>query len=353
MALLKTYNSVQQLRAAAALGVLIFHVETQVGRMGYEGYWPNFLSSGVDIFFVISGFIMWVTTYGRNVTPTQFFMNRLSRIVPLYWLITAVALLILLVRPEWMQSGALDWPHVLKSFLFIPSIHPVTLTTMEPLIIAGWTLNYELLFYAIFAIALLLPPTSRLLAAIAALVALASIRFLSPEPLTVLWFYSSDIVLEFGIGMLIGWFVTSRRSLPTVPSLLLIALGAILLAAYANRADMDLPRLVVRGIPSAAIVLGAICCELNGKVIRSAFVNYLGDASYSLYLVHGLALSAFAQVWRRLAPDAVVANYAIFTVLAVTLACAAGLVVYELVEKPIAQAIKNRGQKARLAASSS
>ncbi|HUN11729.1 MAG TPA: acyltransferase, partial [Rhabdaerophilum sp.] len=124
-ALPSTYVSVQQLRAVAALGVVLAHIEIYLGRMGFTGGWPHFLTSGVDIFFVISGFIMWVTTADRAVTPAQFFVNRLTRIAPLYWAVTALALAVLLTNRSLMPGAALDWGHVVASFLFIPAMHPV------------------------------------------------------------------------------------------------------------------------------------------------------------------------------------------------------------------------------------
>lgn len=340
MAIPKVLDSVQQLRAVAALGVLIFHIETQAARMGYEGYWPNFLSSGVDIFFVISGFIMWVTTYGRSTTPLQFLGNRLARIVPLYWLVTTFALVILLVQPSWMQSGVLSWPHVISSYLFFPIVHPVKLASMEPLIFAGWTLNYEMLFYAIFAIALMLSTKARLWFTILVLAALAALRLTNPEPLTVLWFYSHDIILEFGFGVLIGWYITAERSVLPWLSYVLIGVGSVTLALFAANPDIDALRVLVRGAPSALIVLGAVSLEVEGRKIRSAFVNYLGDASYSIYLVHGIALSAYTQIWRIVLPQGTEQNLMAFTVSAVVACCLASIVVYEVVEKPITLAIK-------------
>jgi len=335
----KAYLSIQQLRAVAALGVVIFHIDTQLARMGYEGWWPNFLSSGVDIFFVISGFIMWITTWDRPTTPIRFMWNRITRIVPLYWIMTAFALAVLLVNADLMQSGTLDWGHVVKSFLFIPDVHPVKLNSMEPLIFAGWTLNYEMMFYLIFAATLFLPARFRLPAAILALLALAGVRLFDPAPLTVLWFYSSEIILEFGMGMLIGAFVTSGRKVAALPAFLMVCGGALALAIVGEWHE-EMSRTIVRGIPSALIVLGAVSLELHGRVLKSRAFAYLGDASYSIYLAHGVALSALAQIWRRVLDEANPASWASFTVVSLVVCTVSGAVTYELIERPIAKIIK-------------
>ena len=143
--------SIQYLRGIAALMVVLLHVRVQLGRMGYGGYWPEFLMAGVDIFFVISGFIMWVTTFDGSTTPWQFLFRRFVRIIPVYWLLTTTTVAVMLVAPSAVQSGRFDSIHVLSSYLFIPTVHPLT-GMMEPVLIPGWTLNYEMFFYIIFEI---------------------------------------------------------------------------------------------------------------------------------------------------------------------------------------------------------
>jgi len=103
--------SIQYLRGCAALMVVFHHLGLQLRRVGYEGYWPSFLSSGVDLFFVISGFIMWITTK-RGITTLAFFRRRVIRIVPLYWLLTTFVLVILNAFPRMMHNDRLDPTHV-------------------------------------------------------------------------------------------------------------------------------------------------------------------------------------------------------------------------------------------------
>jgi exopolysaccharide production protein ExoZ len=333
------YLSIQQLRAVAALGVVVAHLEIYLGRLGYSGSWPAFLTSGVDIFFVISGFIMWVTTANRKVTPQRFMLNRLARIVPLYWFITGFALAVLLANKALMPNGALDWKHVIASFLFVPAVHPV-LGEPQPLVTAGWTLNFEMMFYALFALALALPRRFRLNAALLLLCGVVAIRPLGPEPFGILWFYSSNIVLEFGFGLLIGAFVTSGRRLPTALGLGLLGAGTALVIGLSEIRNAEHLRAILRGLPSAMIVFGAVICELNGRVWRNRLLGFLGDASYSVYLSHGIILSAFTRFWPRILPETLSNNLVLFVGAGFVVAALGGSVVYLLIESPLGRLAK-------------
>jgi peptidoglycan/LPS O-acetylase OafA/YrhL len=177
----------------------MYHLGLQMARLGYRGPWPDILLSGVDVFFVISGFIMWVTT-ARRGQPLEFYRHRLARIVPLYWLVTTAVVAILVVAPGAVQSGKVDVWHIVASYLFIPVVHPVT-GLMQPVLVPGWTLNYEMFFYALFGVSLLLPRMTRLLALIVVLGGLAALGHLPViAPASAAEFYTRDIVLEFALG---------------------------------------------------------------------------------------------------------------------------------------------------------
>src|ERR1700733_8304140 len=129
--------SIQILRAVAALSVMITH-------LWWGLFTPDFFlgAVGVDLFFVISGFIMVYVSeplFGQKSSPTTFFVRRVVRIVPLYWMIT-VAILIgghsLGLRPN------TTWLNIVGSFMFIPTTHADG--TTEPVLLVGWTLNYEM-----------------------------------------------------------------------------------------------------------------------------------------------------------------------------------------------------------------
>ena len=139
--------------------VLLYHV--LIHWLPQYHFHYEFLSGGVDIFFVISGFVMWGVTAGREGGSWSFFSRRLKRIVPLYAILTTVMLVIMLARPSVLLKSRFDVVHVVTSYLFIPWRHPVK-GMFEPLLFQGWTLNYEMMFYAIFALILFAPMRFRL-----------------------------------------------------------------------------------------------------------------------------------------------------------------------------------------------
>ncbi len=134
------FSSIQTLRALAALSVLFYHESSTKFTVG---------AVGVDIFFVISGFIM--GTIGYRETPLDFMMKRIIRIVPLYWLVTAAVCLVSLI-PGVFHQFSCDLPSLLQSLFFIPYVNQAG--HIEPLMVPGWTLNYEMFFYAVFAVGL-------------------------------------------------------------------------------------------------------------------------------------------------------------------------------------------------------
>ena len=118
---------IQMLRGIAAAMVVCVHIQLQLSRLGFADVSQNWLLSGVDIFFVISGFIMWVSIANRpERTAAEFMRHRIARIVPLYWLLTTLMIITMLVRPDLLQSARYDLGHIIKSYLFIAAPHPTS-----------------------------------------------------------------------------------------------------------------------------------------------------------------------------------------------------------------------------------
>ena len=124
--------------------------------MGVTFLPPNRLAARVDLFFVISGFLMWGTTWDSPTTPGRFMLQRIHRIVPLHWAIISFYVLLLLAAPHLMQSGAFEPAHGITSSLFLPWPHPA-IDANQPRVTPGWTLNYGMFFYLVFALGLFLP----------------------------------------------------------------------------------------------------------------------------------------------------------------------------------------------------
>ena len=112
-----------------------------------------FGGAGVDIFFVISGFIMVYTTMDREITPWSFMADRIARIVPAYWAATLGVFFLALVAPSLLQTSHMQWGELFKSLVFVPFRKANGL--VQPVLFVGWTLNYEMFFYLMFAAGLL------------------------------------------------------------------------------------------------------------------------------------------------------------------------------------------------------
>lgn len=323
--------SVQALRALAAWAVVCHHF-MQI-FFDFEARGPIgqlFIDKGavgVDIFFVISGLVIFLSTEGKALPPARFLLYRLFRIVPAYWLYTVLmALLVVFARPL-LPDQTVDWSHLLLSLLFIPTENPGGYG-IYPTLNVGWTLNYEMLFYVLFAWALLFRLQVRLLV-------VAALLFAVCQAWTgfgwVSEFYRSDIVYEFllgiGIGMLYrrGWIGPALR-LP------LLGIGAALLAIYHLPPE---PRLLNWGVPSAVLVMASLALERH--VERNRLLKLLGDCSYSVYLMHVLVLSAGGYLARRYGIN----PYLMFVVCALAIAIGSWLS-YEWVEKRSYQWLKAR-----------
>jgi exopolysaccharide production protein ExoZ len=323
--------SVQYLRGIAALMIVFLHLDLQLERLGYHGYWPSWLSAGVDIFFVISGFIMWITT-AHGMSTREFFRRRFFRIVPLYWILTSVVLITLFVFPNAVQSGRIDMWHVLGSYLFFPIVHPV-LGIMQPLLVPGWTLNYEVFFYIIFGFALNLPANSRLIIVSLILVGLSSVALvINIRPLTVLEFYTFSRILEFAFGMALGWIYIRGIKVPQAMgwASLLLGIGAIILTA-----DSFEDRGLRVGIPALLVVAGAVIIERASVAQHVRALHFLGNASYSLYLSHPIVLSFLGQVGRRFQLGALPGATFFFGSVSVASAIAAAGLIYLYIEMPL------------------
>jgi exopolysaccharide production protein ExoZ len=290
------YVSVQILRAVAAMMVVAFHLPHYL-RAPPEQDLP-ILFGGVDLFFVISGFVMMASTQarrGRGSDLASFAGQRLWRIVPLYWLGTLVFIAIL------ASNGRLvRWDEILRSLLFIPYYDPA-MHLVQPVLAVGWTLNIEMLFYGVFAATLFLRPWRQVMA-IAALFGVAvGLRIvMKPATSSVLFFYTSPMLFEFVAGMVVALATARLRQLPLWSGVVLIAIGAS--AAVGLGLSMQLPRSMALGGPAALLVIGAVIIDhaLDARAVRP--LALLGDASYSMYLTHLMVLSTMAPLALALPP---------------------------------------------------
>jgi exopolysaccharide production protein ExoZ len=332
LAVPRTIEPIQHLRAVAAIGVALHHSIAQVyGNNGHA--YGRLGAAGVDLFFVISGFIMWVTAISRDEAPGKFVLKRLLRIVPLYWLVTTLVLAIVLVKPQLMRSASFDAAHAVASYLFIAWPHPKFTGMFWPVVVPGWTLDYEMFFYAIVTVSLAFALRWRAMIICAVLVALAVLGS-TLAPMTIAGFYTDPILLEFALGIAIGVCFTRRAALPRGVAYALIVLGMGLFVVL-GPLETDANRLVCWGVPMALLVLGSVNAPtiLPGRAFR-----VLGDASYSIYLTQFCTIAPAAAVVNSVFHGA--AGKVLATVALIAVAVGGGVVAYGLVERPLTRVVK-------------
>jgi len=322
---------IQYLRGVAATLVVVYHVFLQMGAATAGASLETF-RAGVDIFFVISGFIMvYSTGCGAGTTPLQFLRRRIVRIVPLYWAMTLFMIAVLVFAPQFVKTSKLAWDHALASLAFVARLNPATSASYIPLVTPGWTLNLEMMFYAVFTLALLVAGSGArlILAASLPIVLLAAIG-LTADPPGFAGFYTDPIILEFVFGMVVGLlFMRGRIRLSLVPATML---GVLALALLLIPPESTLvPRPVRFGLPALAVVVAALAPGWP----KVPALHRLGDASYSLYLTHFFVLSALVQLWRRLHLFAMPGGALLLFPVGLVACIAVGVLSWRYVETPL------------------
>jgi exopolysaccharide production protein ExoZ len=341
---------IQILRAFAALCVVVFHAESDAAVVGAR-LGTGFVRSdalpwlaGVDIFFVISGFIMVYASsrwFGSARAPRVFLAHRIARIVPLYWATMIVYLAVVLLAPLLLNSEYLAPRFVIASFLFIPAARPDGL--VQPLYSLGWTLNYEMFFYALFAIAIRFPrrlSVPALIATLILLVLFGNAFAPLPQPLA---FWSDPIILEFAFGMALGWASAEGFFLNRPARLAFALAGLALMAVDLSRPwELALPRPLAYGLPATFLVASAALASPERRSAENPLIRWgvvLGDASYALYLLHPFVIRALRELVTRTAIAAQIGPWG-FVVVSILCAAAAAIGVNRVFERPITRAAR-------------
>ena len=341
-------TAIQVLRGLAAVMVVFHHFAMSVSAYHRS---PSVIATsglgdlgaaGVDIFFVISGFIMCFTrkTESSGVSGAfDFLRKRFIRIYPLYWFWTTVLLLMWGLSIA-LKSEEIKAPFVVSSYLLWPSAKHDG--TMHPLLDQGWTLSFEIYFYLFFAVAIAFGFRRMLLIfLIAVFGALALIADPAYLPSGAAYLFRSPLIVEFLLGVAAAQLVLRLRGVGLTlrsrcSTVLLIAGPACLLATTLLSPDQN--RVLVWGVPSFMIVVGAALNDFAHPV-RSKFPIFLGDASYSIYLTHGFFTLAAGTVMKKVAatqsvpPDAIVLIGSVVTVIL-------GSLTYPMVEKPLLKFVR-------------
>jgi len=330
---LSMLNSIQALRALAAWLVVAHHYMQVVYSFKLTDPISESLrvygAIGVDLFFVISGFVIYLSSNGKPISPALFAAHRIARIVPAYWLFTLLTAATLIVLPGTVPLTQYDTTFLLKSLVFIPALNPSGIGA-APLLTVGWTLNYEVIFYGAFMLSLFLKSKYRLLALIASIICLCLI---APIIGGVFNFYANTIIYEFLFGVSIACiykkgFLTGINCISAV-TITLAAVIAIVIFGQVVHSPFK------SGIPCAMIIIAAISQENHFR--RTSILQKLGDWSYSTYLCHILVISYILKLQNHFNIDPLLT-----ALLSVALIIAISAASYKLIEKPISTLAKSR-----------
>ena len=356
---MKQIGSIQILRALAALMVVLAHAQddcaAEAAKAGLAFARSGLLPwvAGVDLFFVISGFIMVLASERLFAAPgaaAAFLTRRVIRIVPLYWLVTAIMLVVFAALAHHGQANQPSLAEVAASLGFVPYARADGVP--RPVVPLGWTLNYEMFFYLVFAAFLTLRREAAVASVAACLVLFVALGALVHPQATALAYWSDPVVLEFVLGMALA--LAYRRGLRLPPPLslalamLAVALLALDLAHMAKVAAFGVDpsgfaRLLACGVPMAALFAAIVLMRpplpTEGRVATP--LALLGDASYALYLFHPIVvvLARKAYLAAHLAP-----RLGFWPLVAADMiaACALALAIHLLVERPVTAALQAR-----------
>ena len=334
-------NLIQVLRGIASLLVVLLHVSVnskEIFKQNFLGGFFYFGGAGVDIFFVLSGFIITYTSVKGLTQPDRmlpFLRRRFVRIFPTYWIIIIFFILLQLALPSFYKTHYNFTTANICATLFLLPGHPMVNGV-------SWTLSYELFFYVLFSIAFLLPGKKlafalcMLYALVIIVLALLGYNYENGNKWIDL--LTSPMNIEFFMGILAAVLV---RRIPLSYGIPLIISGGLLFLGGGIITELSyrlLPnafnRVVIFGIPSFLIIMGLVRYELNKKLVIHNILLLLGEASYSLYLVHLPVVVGCIRIVNKLNIQNDIILHAIL-LLVIIMICCASILFFKWIERPI------------------
>jgi exopolysaccharide production protein ExoZ len=313
-------QGIQYLRGLAALQVVVFHASKQGGFAVTLG------DFGVPLYFVIRGFLMYAIT-SDGTRPAAFLRDRILRVLPIYWIVTASALLLGMANYRGLR-------HLAASFAFVPLGFAGAEKHLFPVLPVGWTLNYEMFFYSLFALILFAPRRLQLglLTALFFAIAAAGAVF-KPAPAT-LAFWTQPLILLFLAGTWIAWFWRNGQGHFGWP----LTASFIVLLAVDEAFAPHFTGALWPGVKAAVLLIAVLEFERRGAFRKPwRLPSLLGDASYSIYLWHTLAIFVVGAAIMTLGMP----QWLIFP-LGVAAGVALGLLGYRFLEKPLLALFRRR-----------
>lgn len=337
----KNFQLLQVLRGVASLIVVFYHATVnyreKINESFLFGYF-SFGNRGVDLFFVISGFIITYTSYNSLGQPSKlwtFIKRRFVRIFPVYWIVITGFLLLQITLPSFYNSHYdLNASNLTSTYLLF----------FEHNMINGvsWTLTFELFFYLLFAFAFLFPSKKWIFffSIFYSLMLIAFLIFGYQFPIANQWtaLIFSPLNLEFFFGVLSVFFInkinTNTGKWVLVVGLLFFLTSAVFTNMGIKLLNNDYNKVILFGIPSAMILSGLVKLELNREFKPYRFLVQLGEASYSLYLLHLPILAAGLVIFQKLSIE----NNILLHILLlgwIFVICIISLLFFKKIEKPL------------------
>lgn len=358
-------DSIQVMRAIGMGMVLIGHVAQILLSYGTA---PKFMGTAfnlylltgewiLDLFFVVSGFIMVYISagvFGKKGAGASFLFARISRIVPVYWFYTTVMVVLILSGVLNQQIGGRPFGamEMIKSYLFIPynAVPPEMFNPRMqpwPILNVGWTLNFEMLFYVMFA-GFLAFPIKRALTLFGVTIAVLMVVHLFVSPfLAVPYFWTSPQLIKFFAGCLVG-YVFLRGVYFNVPAWLcvVVMLTAITLNGwwYKSFSYTHMHEAWFHVLPAllcSVITVCAVLTPLRDKVAPK-FLSFMGDASYSIYLSHIIVLLVLVMVPMQMMGSRDFYLALGLSVVAVPVALLVGVLSYKYLELPVTHFLRKK-----------
>lgn len=346
-------EGIHYLRAIAAILVVIFHLKLSLPEAAFSF---TFGYAGVDIFFVISGFVMAHSTRNLHLGATlllkiksalEFMRRRALRIVPLYYIGLMVA-----SRKD-LLDGVISL-NLIKDLIFFPHQHATYIDILRPTLIQGWTLNYEMFFYGLFALSILFGALRKYVL-VGILVTLTVIGFYvhKSQETFYYWnnksifsfFYTDTLIIEFALGMLAQQLFVKFKDNHLSHSALVVVTVMSSLSLMSNAHHEYGYRGITLGIPAFLIVLSVsfACIGVKNKTL-----DLLGDASYAIYLFHFFAFGALTPLRlyvHQHMQDKPTVVIGMLILIYFVFAVGSGILIHLWIEKPLLSKIQNWGKR--------
>lgn len=338
-------------RGVAALLVLLFHLGGTINAEKYygTGFLPwvrifQFGDSGVEFFFVLSGFLITFIHFKDLGFPNRFksyIFKRMIRIYPTYWLVLIFVILFALFFKAFRETLPTEWSTYIFTILLLPQDKTVVGGTGAPILGVAWTLQYELFFYLLFGLAILSKPLGVAVMVLAMVYAFIGFWFVDKVQFP-LCFFAEPYILFFLFGVLAAIICIKQPCLPWPWAILIIGIiGFFLTGAYDviykenSFLNNRMERKILYALFSFLIICGLVALEVTQKLMfKNRFLMFLGDISYPLYLVHFPIVSAVTKVFCQVFPkNQFFANANVFMVIVVSFSVS--FVIHYFLERPM------------------